>query len=197
VRNITLPFAVCALAMLGSCQTPEQREAAANAYFPAEMEDNVWINLAKFREPNLFTESDSSFQSRYRLSISGISCTSYVIRIDERVGGKLTGKVNSRNKCNNEPAELRSFRPSVDDFVELKSRIDAANMFKFYPEVWTKDVEDLICLDGNMLVFERRSSDGYAVSSANAQCEAPAQLHAVAQQFVKMSGAKGASGLLR
>jgi hypothetical protein len=195
VRNIPLIFAVCALSMSASCQTAEQREMAAKAYFPAEMKDNVWLNLAKFGEPNLFRENNSDFQSRYRLSISGISCSSYVIRIDERLDGELAGEVSSRNKCKNEPTESRLFRPSANDVQELKTRIEAANMFKFYPEVWG-DTEDQICLDGNMLVVERRLKDGYSVSSANAQC-APPQVHSIARQFVKLSGTEAASALLR
>lgn len=207
MRNVAYIFAVCVFALLASCQTPEQlevsreraaeqREKAANAYFPAEMEDNVWLHLGDFTEPNLFRENNASFRSRYRLSIAGISCKIYVIRIDERMGGELAGKVSHRNKCKNEPAESHFFRPSANGFLELKIRIEAANMFKFYPEVWSSS-DDEICLDGNMLIFERRTKDGYAVSSANAQCEAPYKLHEVAQQFVAMSGEKDAAGLLR
>jgi hypothetical protein len=207
VRKSKLLFAILVPAVLVSCQTPEQlegareraadlREKAANAYFPPEMEDNVWLHLGDFKEPNLFVEHDSAFQSRYRLSISGISCKIFVIRIDERISGEVAGKVSHRNKCKNEPAESHFFRPSVNDFEELKTRINVANMFKFYPEVWNSSGDE-ICLDGNMLIFERRTLDGYSVSSANAQCEAPHQLHQVAQHFVAMSGEKGAAGLLR
>jgi hypothetical protein len=182
--------------MLASCQTPGQREMIANGYFPAEMEDSVWLNLASFREPNFFRKNDTAFQSRYRVSISGISCLSYVIRIDQRIGGELSGKVSRRNKCKNEPIESRLFRPVANDFLELKTRIDAARMFKFFPEVWGGS-DDEICLDGNMLVFERRSKESYSVSSANAQCDAPPLVHAVAEKFVAMSGEKVAAGLLR
>jgi hypothetical protein len=200
-------FAIWAPAVLVSCQTPQQledarervaelRENAANAYFPSQMEDNVWLHLGDFKEPNLFLEDNTAFRSRYRLSISGISCKIYVIRIDERMNGALAGKVSHRNKCKNEPAESHFFRPSANGFMELKRRIEAASMFKFYPEVWGSS-EDEICLDGNMLIFERRTNDGYAVSSANAQCEAPPHLRQVAQHFVAMSGEKDAAGLLR
>jgi hypothetical protein len=198
LRNIKFPFAVYAFSLLASCQTYEQRKMTRNAYFPAEMESNVWLNLATFREPNLFRENDDAYESRYRLSISGISCNIYVIRIDERTGGELIGKLSSRNKCKNGPMKSRFFRPSTNDFVALKMGISAANMFKFYPEVWRDDKEeDTICLDGNMLVFERRSKEGYSVSSANAQCDAPYKLHQVAQQFVAMSGEKNAANLIK
>ena len=179
----------------GSAEAPK-----TSNYFPSEVDDEVWIDLSQVDEPSLFnSRAIKDHKSRYRLSISGISCVEYVIRIDESHAGRLNGIVKHRNKCKRTGiVDEHAFFPSRIEFAKLEELIEAAGMFQHYPEFWvSSDEEDTICLDGNQLLFERRILQDYRISMANAQCTAPVELHQVAQQFVAMSGENDAGSLLQ
>ena len=203
IGKISIPIIILGLHMaLSACAMNNQaRSVQDNAqltrkigYFPEEIRDNIWLDLSKYHEPNLFTDDSNGFASRHRLSLSGITCTEYVIRIDESMGGRLNGRVSHRDRCKKGPIENHRFIPSQASFKDLKHLILDAEMFKYYSESWAAQGD--ICLDGHQLLFERRNADGYHVSESNASCNTPAKVRTVAEKMIVMSGEKSALGLL-
>lgn len=170
------------------------------AIYPPEIAEKVWTDVAEFEEPTFYGPNAlAGFKSRYRLAISGIVCTSYVIRIDELPSRRILGIVKSRNRCQrNEPNEqLRRFtvnRIAIDDLLAAFKR---AQMWEIYPEFWgSKDPQE-ICLDGEELIFEKLTERGVGFSTANAQCTAPPGVLDAARSMILLSGEKDALRLLR
>jgi hypothetical protein len=171
--------------------------------FPPEVATEVWIDLKKFAEPSLFQQDRLiGYKSRYRLSIFGINCTAVVIRLDERVNGRITGIVKYRNRCNRQTVRARNlpqdwtFSVAPTKVDELRKATANAEMYEFYPEIWSMADANDICIDGEQLVFERHDERGYRISMANAQCTAPAKLLVVAETFIEIAHASFALKLL-
>jgi hypothetical protein len=208
MRTVSLLLAVLSLA-LGACAAADEIERGEwmplspprTAFFPADFEDEIWIDMARFEEPQLHTDGAlNGFASRYRLSLSGINCEEYVIRIEESAGGQVRGWVKDRNKCKPGPEGdigVRRFLAGRDDLRELDALFDAAKMFELYPEFWELTDPDAICIDGNQLVFERRNAAGYRISTANAQCTASLEMIEATRKFIALAGEDSAEGLLR
>ena len=182
------------LAFSACTHTPSKSDSEKpwNGYFPKDVQGMVWYNKAlTHREPRLYRDGDlDGFTSRHRLSIVGITCTAYVIRIDKRSSGRLDGMVRHYDRCRNGPVESHRFIPSRAKFTEIKQLIGEVGMFEYYPETWQPKDEGSICIDGHQLLFERRDPRGYGISESNAQCTSPPKVREIAQKFIAMSGEK-------
>lgn len=167
--------------------------------YPPELAKQIWTDISAFDEPNFYQPGAlTGFRSRYRLAISGISCRSYVIRIDERLSGKIRGTVQSRNRCktDNPDEQFHQFSVNRSSMDELLLAFETAKLWEFYPEFWnSKDPQD-ICLDGEELIFERLNLVGYGFSTANAQCTASPLLLDAARKMILLSSEKNALRLL-
>jgi hypothetical protein len=159
--------------------------------------------MAEFDEPAFDAEDALGGNSaRYRLSITGINCREYVIRVDLARSGIVRGSASYRNKCGR-TAGARSqvtfddFRAREAEFVELVDAIRSAGLFQKPHEVWTLVDPQTICVDGNQLLFERLDQEGYVTSAANAQCGAPAGMIEAARIMIDMADAEEAEILLR
>ena len=192
-QNTSILTAIAATFLLSTCTHTAPKDTAKkerSGLFPEDVKGMVWYNKAlKFREPRLYRDGDlDGFTSRYRLSISGITCTTYVIRIDETSSGRLTGMVRHHDRCKKGSVESHRLHPSRAKFDEIKGMIEKAGMFTHYPETWELDDKDTICIDGHQLLFERRDARGYGISESNAQCTSPPKVREIAKKFIAMSG---------
>ncbi len=158
--------------------------------FVPEVRGIEWTSerLKSYLEPSFYQPSDlTKYLSRHRLLVSGISCFEFLVRIDERSDGYLTGRVKHRNKCNDRSFyDEHSFVPSRHRFETLKAKIAEAKLFRFYPEVWDQDGE-VICFDGLELVFERENEQGHGLSFANDPCTATEQMVEIVAMFGSIS----------
>jgi hypothetical protein len=175
-------------------------------FYPAAFQDDIWINMAAFTEPKFdAAEASNNHKRRYRLSFSGIACTEYVIRLDERTDGRISGVVKTRVRCGRGrstldkavPVIVRKFSAKATNLDSIDTAMADATMFKYYPEFWIDKDLDAMCLDGIQLVFERRNNAGFGISTSNAQCTTPPAVRAIAVKFIDISGAKKAMGLLQ
>ena len=191
-HHLTLAF----IFGLGACSSTGG--VPQSGFYPDEFDQNVWIDMKRYSEPKLHAENTKSrYKTRHRLSLSGVACREFVIRLDviENMGGR--GIIKSRDRCKARfSIDKKRFRVNSKDVEKLQALIADAGLFKFYPEVWEYPNEDTICIDGTQIVIERRDEMGFGVSMANAQCTAPFEVVAIAQKFVELSGDKRAKRLL-
>jgi hypothetical protein len=185
------------IALSTACVTSS---VARIAIFPPEVVESVWWDDLVDDEPPLWTPAaQEGFKNRIRLSISGISTTRLIIRIDERNDGKIRGRAIRVQHLgrDSEVREIRTFRPSLDQMTKLHARVLAAKLWIIYPEHWVMENDGDICVDGEQIVFERKNADGYRFSEANAQCTAPRALLEVAQLMMQIAGMPKSVGLLQ
>ena len=174
--------------------------ASETGFFAPEVDGEVWADISKYREPSLFKPGAlDGYRSRFRLSISGISCREVVIRIDERDDGSIRGRKVTGNKCQGRRSDYvtRNFTITAAQMLELRNAMADAALWTYFPEFWASKNSDEICLDGNQLVFERANRDGYRISLANAQCTTTPKLRAVAEKFIEIAHADSARELLK
>lgn len=171
---------------------------AESGFFPPEVKGETWIDLGKYDEPPFLDEGAvRGFRTRYRFSVTGIMCTEYVIRIDERKNGTVKGTLAKGSRCPRDGFSytVESFRVREDQMQDLKDAIAEAKLWELFPEFWGRP--DDICVDGEQLNFERLDGTGYRISLANAQCGAPRNLLKVAEQFLLLAHQRDALRLLR
>ena len=174
--------------------------ARSAAIFPPEVSDSVWWSSLENLEPPIWRPEDlKGLRSRVRFSISGISTLRAIIRIDEDMQGRFKGRVLFVKRTNRSGSSFEisqwNFRPSVEQMHRFAAKADAAKLWQIYPEHW-RGGEDDICVDGEQIVFEKASSQGYRFSEANAQCTAPRALIDAAREFIDISGKPGLASLL-
>ena len=191
--------ALATLALLAATSALAQDRNAG--LVPDEMGEAMWIDLVEFDEPPIFLPAHlGSNQARYRMTISGINCHEYVFRIDHRRRGPVEGTVKMRNKCGNASSRGYTeahFRASEAELAQLVSTMADQRMFEIYPQYWSFADDEIICVDGNELVFERLDADGYRYSSANAQCGAPSGMLRAALQVIDMADVEDARALVQ
>ncbi len=168
---------------------------------PPDLADKINLSddVADVGEPPLWHQKAlGHFQARYRLTIQGVRCIAYTIRLDERTDGKVLGTVKSWNGCKQDaPYEQRGFHLKAEQMGELKAAFAKAELWEISPQFWQfRDPKDGICIDGEEMTFERRDGAGYRVAQANAQCEAPCILVLAAQKFITLAGEVPALRLL-
>lgn len=191
MRQMAIPL----LAVLALSPSPT---LAKKEFFPPEVKGVTWIDLNKFDEPSFIAPNAlRDYRVRYRLSITGIVCTEYVIRIDEKENGVGRGTMSKRSRCPGRGPEytVQSFRVSEQKMQEFRADIVKAKLWELFPEFWGS--QDDICVDGEELYFERLNVYGYRISLANAQCTAPRELLEVAKQFLLLAHQPDAIRLLQ
>lgn len=179
------------------------QSADAQRMFPPGIAASVWWPDLIDDEPILWrADGQAGFNTRIRLSISGLAWQRVLIRIDEKANGEAIGRVALVRPANVWPRSTdlialsdRVFRVSASDMTVLRERIAAAKLWSLGPEEhWGSG--DEICIDGEQIVFERRDDTGYRFSEANAHCTAPPALLTVARMIIELSGERRALGLL-
>lgn len=210
IRNCILFLALLGLSSISACTTfkpgadanteIEQIPLAPprKVFFPKDYSEEIWIDLARFGEPKLhLIETLERFNRRYRLSMSGVVCTEFVIRIDEKNNHRVSGLVKKYNRCNRSSRiERRYFSAKPYEIEGLQKEIDDAAIFKFYPEFWVSTDKDSICIDGIQLVMELLDATGHKISVSNTPCTAPAKVRAIASKFVEIADEKGTKRFL-
>ena len=170
-----------------------------SGFFPEEFDQSVWIDIKRYNEPKFHSENAKSrYKARHRLSLSGVACREFVIRLDvfKRGGGR--GKIKTRDRCKDRfSIDEKRFLVNSKEVEQLQTLIADAGLYEFYPEGWEYSNGDTICIDGIQILLERRDHTGYGVSMANAQCTAPSEVIAIAQKFIDIAGDKRANRLLQ
>jgi len=183
-----LLLAVAAIASAAPARppiTPPGLDAIFLADLPEVHEAALWPERAQRR-----------FNARYRLTVMGIACRSYLVRMDQNLHGDALVTVKSWNRCKrDEPYSERVTHIPAAEMVELEAAARRARLWETSPQFWRTD-DDAICVDGEEMIFERLITSGYSVAQANAHCEAPGAIVLVARTIFELAREKGGLGLL-
>ena len=166
---------------------------------PPDLRDRVYFpDLADVAEPPIWEAKSLEHNvSRIRLSVTGIVCRSYVFRIDVRYDGSARGIAKSWNRCRaGTPFSEERFRLKTHELVQLNAAFERASLWRFRNQAWTSPEGD-ICVDGELMTFERLDASGYRFAEANAQCEAPRELIDAARTLITLSRQPRTLGLLQ
>jgi hypothetical protein len=183
-------LAASACLALTSCATGWNNKQAKQYVPPERGLDWAQGKLRSFREPSFYQpDPTDKFKSRNRLTVSGVACFEFMVRVDQSRSGYLTGVVKHRNRCADRNAfDQHLLRPSAERVEALNAKIEKAGLFEFYPEYWSQDDEDgSICIDGMELIYERWDEKGHGFSQANAPCTANAALIEVVKDYCALS----------
>lgn len=190
---------VSVLAVTFGALAPAQAGQTKSAMLPPDVGYPTGL-LEKMEEPPLWSpDSVRGYDHRIRLSISGINRLSVAIRIDVLRNGRGLGTVltSYRNVNGSRNEERGVFVVSAAKMKQLHAAIADAQLWKSPRQSWSLPAgSNDICIDGEEMLFERVDVSGYRVAGANAQCEAPGKLIAVAQKMIDFSGVRRASKLL-
>ncbi len=81
------------------------------------------------------------------------------------------------------------------DLAELQRLAEEAELWTIYPQFYVMR-EDEVCIDGMMIILERRTATNYSYSEGNAQCTLGRSQLAVAAKMMEMAGRPGLKSLL-
>ncbi len=170
---------------------------ARPAMLPPDLLSQAYLAIDDVDEPVLWLPNAlHGYRNRYRLSISGIVCRSYTLRLDVDRHGVGTGQVKSWNRCKKgSPYSQRTFHLRAEQVTQLEKSFSDAGLWSIYPQFW-RAADDQICVDGEELSFEWVGSAGFRFAQANAQCEAPRSLVAAARAFLNLAHERAALSLL-
>jgi|GEM_PF-6962849 len=160
--------------------------------------DAVYLDdLPDVNEQALWPDrSLKQFKARYRLTVMGIVCRSYLVRIDQKVAGDGIATVKSWNRCKRDtPYEERAVYLTTAKMAEFDAIAKRARLWETAQQFWRMD-DDAICVDGEEMIFERRDISGYRVAQANAQCEAPGAVVLAARTIFELVHERGGLDLL-
>ena len=192
-----------ALSIAGIAAAPAG--ARSTDMFPPEISTQLPAGyadyLADMDEPRLWKpKAAKGFRTRIRFSISGIVLAKASIRIDERENGKITGHLAmldyERGSHGTGVVTETLFSVTRQQFEDLQRKIAQSALWSIYPEFYNGDPKD-ICIDGENIILERVDAKGYRFSTANAQCTAPGEILAIAENIVDLAKATRVKGWLR
>lgn len=190
-----------ALVGLATASCAATSSSKREALFPPEVAGEVWDEkLAGHREIPLWTKDAlAGYQTRIRLSVSGIVLSKVAVRLDQLSDGSARGQVSFvelRSRTRILATSRRRFRVSKAEMQELNALVENAALWKSYPEFWVLKDDEAICLDGMQVILERVDARGYKFSESNAQCTTPPPIKAVAKKIIALANAKRALGWL-
>lgn len=113
------------------------------------------------------------------------------IEIAERTSGRIEGhvvRVNRRTALRGVPWHVtidERFEVSRRQMARLDALIARSGLWGFYPEFWSS--ED-ICMDGEIMVLERRTPEAYSYSEGNTYCTTPDRVNAVWLKMIELAG---------
>jgi hypothetical protein len=176
--------------LMATAPTAHAEPAAAadlTSPLPPEVDDG-WLSgfLRAFREPPLWVPgAGNGFRSRMRLSLLAHTGVLISLRIDEREDGRRLGTaVIVTNQGHGRSRDVQRFGVSRRQWEGLQRQLDSVGIWRFEHGIWGQDVA---CIDGLVMIFERVSGEGYRSSQANAQCTAPPALLQAADRWMEIA----------
>ncbi|MGF7146836.1 hypothetical protein FHS96_000445 [Sphingomonas zeicaulis] len=185
----------CALMVsIAGCAAAPARPAGAP--FPPDVESDAELLVkdtpALVAPPLWPDEAAAGYRRRIRLLLLGtIGPERLSIEFAERTSGRIEGHVvrarRSRGK-GRMPWRIiidERFEVSRREMAQLDALIAKSNLWEFHPEFWTS--ED-ICVDGEIMVLERRTPAAYSYSEGNTYCTTPDKVDAVWLKMIEIAG---------